>query len=73
MEYRKCFVPICENYSLNIANKIFIRVRDVRDNNWCRELNVEYLKVCIMFCCDDHHVLCTIQSYLTFNIQVNCK
>lgn len=54
MEYRKCFVPTCSNNSNNSPNKIFVRIREDLREKWCRDVGVEYFKVYVMYCCEDH-------------------
>jgi hypothetical protein len=61
-EYRKCFVPWCNNNSASTPDKIIVRIREDLRKEWCRAVGVEYFKVYTQYCCEDHFDVSIIET-----------
>ncbi|XP_073950798.1 uncharacterized protein isoform X2 [Choristoneura fumiferana] len=54
MEYKNCFVPSCNNDTVNSPDKLFVRIRQDLTKQWCEAANTEYSNLYTIYCCEDH-------------------
>lgn len=54
MEYRNCFVPSCNNDTVNSPDKLFVHIRHDLREQWCKAVDTEYSSLYTIYCCEDH-------------------